>query len=250
MNEYWVKIYPSGRFLQDLVMRFAVHQPTFLPWPGLIYKAMQVDTLVLLDQVQYPRGFSWMNRNRLKCMTGSVWFTIPVIKKGQGLQPIDRVRVLNANGWRRKHLMTLEHCYKNAPFFQEHFAFFEQLYTRAPEKLLYWNMACIDYIFRSIDLHSSYLLQSEIGINKAKGTGLLVAVAEKLGANKLVAPRAGKGRIDISLLKDAGITVQWLDYHSPVYPQLWGEFIKDLSAMDLLFNCGPYSRRVLERAQR
>jgi hypothetical protein len=237
------------RYVFDEEMKFAAHQPTFMPWPGLIHKAIQVDTLVLLDQVQYPRGFSWINRNRLKCMSGPVWFTIPVIKKGQGLQPIDQVRVLDAPGWRRKHLMTLEHCYKNAPFFQEHFAFFEQLYTRAPEKLLHWNMAGIDHIFRSFDLHGSYLLQSEIGV-KAKGTGLLVAIAERLGANELVAPRAGKGRIDTALLRKAGITVQWLDYQRPVYPQLWGQFIKDLSAMDLLFNCGPYSRRILERAQK
>jgi len=81
------------------------------------------------------------------------------------------------------------------------------------------------------------LSQSDIGV-KAKGTGLLVAIAEKLGASELVAPRAGKGRIDIALLSEAGITVYWLDYQRPVYPQLWGEFIKDLSAMDLLFNSG------------
>jgi len=229
-------------------MRFAAHQPTFLPWPGLFHKAMQADTLVFLDQVQYPRGFSWINRNRLKGMHGSVWFTIPVIKKGLGLQSIDKVRVLDDPRWRRKHLMTLEHCYKNAPFFQEHFAFFEQLYTRAPESLLHWNLAGIDHIFHSLDLPGSYLLQSEIGV-MAKGTGLLVAIAEKLGASELVAPKAGKGRIDTALLKEAGITVHWLDYQRPVYPQLWGEFIKDLSAMDLLFNCGPYSRKILERTQ-
>lgn len=220
-----------------------------MPWPGLIHKAMQVDTLVLLDQVQYPRGFSWINRNRLKCMSGPIWFTIPVIKKGQGLLPIDQVRILDEPGWRRKHLMTLEHCYKNAPFFQEHFAFFEQLYTRAPEKLLHWNMAGIDHIFRSFDLNASYLLQSEIGVN-ARGTDLLVAIAERLGANELVAPRAGKGRIDTALLCKAGISVRWLDYRRPVYPQLWGEFIKDLSAMDLLFNCGPHSGRIIEQAQK
>ena len=51
-------------------MRFAAHQPTFMPWPGLIHKAMQVNTLVLLDQVQYPRRFSWINRNRLKGIRG------------------------------------------------------------------------------------------------------------------------------------------------------------------------------------
>jgi hypothetical protein len=30
-----------------------------------------------------------------------------------------------------------------------------------------------------------------------------------------------------------------------VYPQLWGDFIPDLSAFDLLFNCGPKAREIV-----
>lgn len=226
-------------------MKFSAHPPTFLPWPGLIYKAMQVDRLVLLDQIQYPRGFSWINRNRLKCPRGAIWLTVPIIKKGKGLQLIDQVQVLNDSRWRHKHLMTIEHCYKNAPFFQKHFTFLEQLYNSAPDRLIDWNLAGIDHIFHSFGLSDSYLLQSQLGV-KAKGTSLLIAIAERLGANELVVPRAGKGRMDTYMLKRAGINVCWLDYKRPVYPQLWGEFVKDLSAMDLLFNYGPYSKSILE----
>ncbi len=231
------------------MMKFATHQPTFIPWPGLVHKASQVDRLVLLDQVQFPRGFSWVNRNRLKTMYGVVWFTVPVIKKGLGLQRLDQVRVLEDERWRRKHLMTLEHCYKNAPFFEEHLAFFHDLYSKAPARLVQWNLASIDHIFRSFGMDEPfYVLQSDLKAT-GKGTRLLLDVAAKLGADTLVAPRAAKGQIEISLLEEAGLSVEWLDYQAPVYPQLWGEFIKNLSAMDLLFNCGPYSRKILERAQ-
>lgn len=231
-------------------MKFATHQPAFLPWPGLVYKASRVDRLVLLDEVQFPRGFSWVNRNRLKGMHGVVWFTVPVMKKGQGLQKINQVRVLPEERWRKKHVLTLEHCYKRAPFFQEHMAFLEELYSRAPSMLLGWNLAAIDHIFRSFGMNEPhYILQSELRA-RGRGTGLILDVAERLGASTLVAPRPAKASLDMSILKRAGLEVEWLDYTSPVYPQLWGEFLKDLSAMDLLFNCGPYGREILERAQR
>ncbi len=230
------------------MMKFATHQPSFIPWPGLVHKALNTDRLVLLDQVQYPRGFSWINRNRLKGMHGTAWFTIPVLKKGLGFQIINQVRVLRDERWKKKHLMTLEHFYKNAPFFQEHFDFFRRLYSSTPKRLIHWNLAAIDHIFRSFGVEQGYVLQSELSATGG-GTDLLVNIAEKLGADVLVAPRAGKGRIDTEKLKEAGISVEWLDYQSPVYPQLWGDFIKNLSAMDMLFNCGPQSRKIMERAQ-
>lgn len=60
----------------------AIHQPIFLPWPGLFRKAADADVLVLLDLVQFPRGRTWLTRNRLKNEDGEVWLTVPVSRKG------------------------------------------------------------------------------------------------------------------------------------------------------------------------
>jgi hypothetical protein len=44
--------------------------------------------------------------------------------------------------------------------------------------------------------------------------------------------------------------VEWQDYRHPVYPQQHGEFTPYLSTVDLLFNCGEQSGRVIrERAE-
>jgi len=36
----------------------------------------------------------------------------------------------------------------------------------------------------------------------------------------------------------------------PVYPQLWGDFIPNLSALDLALNCGPRAGDILMAADR
>ena len=43
----------------------------------------------------------------------------------------------------------------------------------------------------------------------------------------------------------ANIQLIWQDFVHPVYPQLHGEFIPNLSILDLLFNCGPQSLAIL-----
>ncbi len=44
----------------------------------------------------------------------------------------------------------------------------------------------------------------------------------------------------------AGLRQSYLGWEPTPYPQLFGEFVPNLSAIDLLFNCGPESRAVIE----
>jgi len=40
--------------------------------------------------------------------------------------------------------------------------------------------------------------------------------------------------------------VVFQSFNHPVYHQLYGDFIPNLSLLDLLFNCGPNSLKILE----
>jgi len=227
-----------------MITTFAVHQPSFAPWPGFFYKAFVADKLVLLDDVQFPNGFSWINRNRIKCSKGVVWLTVPVLKKGRGIQQIKDVEILDDSRWRKKHLLTFGHCYRMAPFFSEIFPFLENLYNSPPKRLIDFNLQIIDFIAQLLDINDKFLLQSKLGI-KGRQSELIYNIAKKLGAKIFLAPRPAKGHIDIEFLNQHNIEVRWLDYRPIHYPQLWGDFLKDLSTLDLLFCYGDYSKKIL-----
>jgi hypothetical protein len=46
----------------------------------------------------------------------------------------------------------------------------------------------------------------------------------------------------------SGITFSLPRFHPPIYPQLWGAFRYNLSALDLLVNCGPKSLDLIAQA--
>jgi len=228
-------------------MILATHQPIFLPWPGLFYKAMLADCLVLLDDVQFPRGRSWLNRNRLKNERGEAWLTVPVWKKGRGLQVIRQVEIYDERVWRKKHLRSIQQNYVNAPYLNEYFETIESVYQKNHSLLAELNIDLIRFLWEALSLKTQLLLQSDLGIN-GKGTELLIKICKHVGSNSYsIFPMVEK-HLDIVEMKKHGIELAPVNFHPPVYPQLWGEFIYNLSTLDLLLNCGPKSKDIISNA--
>ena len=218
-------------------MIVACHQPNFLPWIGFFYKALLADLVVLLDDVQFARGFTWVNRNRLKCDQGELWLTVPVKKKGRGLQKISDVEVLDEGNWPRRFFQGISQNYAHAPYFAEHRAFLKDLMQMRWEKLVDLNVAAIYYLAGSLGIGNKVVLQSSLQI-QSQGSELLVKISKETGADVYLAPLVSKKYVDENLFAQQGITIQFFKFIPPVYPQLWGEFIYNLSALDLLLNCG------------
>ncbi len=225
-------------------MIVATHQPIFLPWPGFFHKAVHSDCMVLLDDVQFPRGRSWLNRNRLKNEDGELWLTVPVLKKGRGLQVIRRVEIHNERGWREKHLGSIRQNYVHAPHFAEYFETIETIYRNGHSLLAELNIDLITFLLDALSLKTRLLRQSELGV-VGTGTDLLVKICEHVGAEGLLAFPMVEKHIDMDAMKQHGIRLVRANFHPPVYPQLWGDFIQNLSTLDLLLNCGPKSREIL-----
>ena len=219
-------------------------QPYFAPFPGFFYKAYRSDIFVILDQVQFPRGTTWITRNRLKNDQGTLWMTIPVWKKGLGLQAIDDVRIYHEGRWARKHLDSLINAYARAPYFSDHLNFIEKIFSEKFEKLIDLNLSIIRYLMKHLRIETRMILLSELGI-EGKGDQRLVDVCKKLQASRFLAQGAARKYLDNGLFREAGLEFEFFNPPSPVYPQLWGDFLPNLSAFDLLFNCGPKSRDIL-----
>lgn len=227
-------------------MIVACHQPNFLPWIGFFYKALLADLVVLLDDVQFARGFTWVNRNRLKCDQGELWLTVPVKKKGRGLQKISDVEVVDEGNWPRRFFQGISQNYAHAPYFAEHSAFLKDLMQMRWRKLVDLNVAAIYYLAGSLGIGNKVVLQSSLQI-QSQGSELLVKITKETGADVYLTPLVSKKYVDEILFARQGITIQFFKFIPSVYPQLWGEFIYNLSALDLLLNCGGKSLEVIKK---
>jgi hypothetical protein len=224
----------------------AIHQPIFLPWPGFFYKAVQSDCMILLDDVQYPTGRSWLNRNRLKNEQGELWLAVPVWKKGRGLQTIRDVEVCYDRGWREKHLRSIRQNYAHAPYFGEYYEAIQSIFRLNHALLIDLNLDLIRFFWQALSLKTEVVLQSALGVS-GRGTDLLVKLCRRVGAGRLSVFPIAEKYIDAAKMKDDGIELDTVNFHPPVYPQLWREFIYNLSILDMLLNCGPKSREILAR---
>ena len=70
----------TGNFSPSVTV--SIHQPNYIPWLGFFEKIMNSDIYVVFDDVQYPRGKDFANRNQIKTNTGKLWLTIPIKDKG------------------------------------------------------------------------------------------------------------------------------------------------------------------------
>lgn len=225
-------------------MIVSTNQPYFAPYPGFFYKARLSDVLVILDEVQFPRKTTWITRNRFKNDGGQLWMTVPVWKKGLGLQKISTVRICHRGNWAKKHLRSLQSAYANAPFFADHIKVMERVFSPACDRILDMNMVIIAHVMRYLKIHTRMVLMSELGVT-GKGAGLIVNICKALGARRYLIQSSAMTHYDPALFRSEGIELIAFKTPAVVYPQLWGDFIANLSMLDMLLTCGGKARDIL-----
>jgi hypothetical protein len=229
-------------------MRIAVLQPGYLPWLGFFDQEMSVDLFVIYDDVQYDRR-GWRNRNRVKTPKGPVWLTVPVIQKGLYDQIIRDVKIDNDRPWRKKHLGTIEGFYRRAPYFEILYPEFEEILLRDWEYLWELDMALIWWMNRSIGIKTEIVMASELGVSGQKSERLL-EICRRHSANEYYSGAAARHYLDIGVFNGAGIKVYFQEYVHPVYPQLQGEFVSHLSALDLMMIALPEAGKIIESGRK
>jgi len=229
-------------------MIVSAYQPYFAPFPGFFSKALRSDILVLMDSVQFPQGTTWLTRNRFKNDQGTLWMTVPVWKKGLGLQSINEVKICHDGRWKTKHLASLMTAYAKAPFLEEHLVFLEEIFSEKFEKLIDLNLKIIEYLMEHLRIPAKVQLLSGLGI-EAKEPQLSVEICKKLGASHFLAQSSAKKYLDKPAFQKNGVELVFFNPRPPIYPQLWGPFIPNLSAFDLVFNCGPKAHTILNRSR-
>jgi WbqC-like protein family len=225
-------------------MIVSANQPYFAPYPGFFHKIRQSDCFVILDDVQFPLKTTWITRNRFKNDQGALWMTIPVRKKGLGLQKISDVRICHDGSWRRKHLQSLKNAYAHAPCLEDHLGLLESMFSLPYERLVDLNLAIIGYILKYLRIGTPLLRMSRLGVS-GKGVPLIFDICRRLGATQYLVQTSALAYYDAAAFASRGLEL--IAYHKPdnIYPQMWGDFIGNLSVLDMMFTCGEKSRDII-----
>jgi WbqC-like protein family len=225
------------------VTTVAILQPGFLPWLGFFDQMIRCDVFVYYDDVQFDKH-GWRNRNRIKGPSGPQWVTVPILHSGRQGQRILDTEIDNSKNWGRKILATIRQNYALAPYLASYLPEFERLLEQPWRYLADLDVAAADLMCRWFDIERPVFRSSRLGIEGGKSSRLL-AICQHFSATKYLSGNAGQAYLDGRLFETAGIAVEWQNYSHPAYPQLHGNFISHLSALDMVFNTGPLSISIL-----
>lgn len=210
-------------------------QSNYIPWRGYFDLIASADEFIVYDDVQFTKN-DWRNRNKIKTPNGVEWISVPV---GRGISRRMRDVELRDGRWQERHWRTLEANYRRARCFREVATIVEPLYRQCKHTHLsalnrMLTEAVCAFLGITTKISNSWDYQPVPG-----QTENLVNLCVQAGASEYVSGPAAKAYLKDAMFAERGIRVKWFDYSDyPAYPQLWGEFVPDVSILDLLFNCG------------
>jgi hypothetical protein len=225
-------------FQADIMKKTAIVQSNYIPWKGYFDMINLADEFILLDEVDYTVR-DWRNRNEIKVATGSIWLTIPVQRQRGVRQTINETVISNPD-WRRQHWETIRRNYTKAAYFKEYGPLIEELYRSSDSNMLSevnYNFLC--GICRILGITTPITRSKDYGVTPGK-TSRLVDLCKKAGASVYISGPAAADYLEKSEFQAEGIGVEWMNYsgYKP-YTQLYGDFIHEVSVIDLILNEGP-----------
>jgi hypothetical protein len=214
-------------------------QPSYIPWRGYFDQIRRADLFIFYDDVQYDKH-GWRNRNLIKTAQGKQWLTIPVHSKGvtAGI-PIDQIKIDWSKPWAENHLKALTFAYAKAPHFRAYLPWLENVYARRDERLVDLTIDTTMEIARKLGMiHTRFMRSSEMeGIDGQK-TDRLIQILQRVGATHYINGPSARDYIDRDKFVEAGISLEFMEYNYPEYPQLHPPYDPYVSILDLLFMVG------------
>jgi hypothetical protein len=205
-------------------MKCVINQPNYIPWRGYFHQIQKAET-----------------------SHGSVWLTIPVIKKGAVTNhtPINEILIDWTRNWPAKHWKTIEQAYSKAPFFEVYASMLKDVYSQRHEKLADLTIQLTILLANILGICGTKFVRSSSLNAVGTKTNRLLKILRQLGASHYITGPAAKDYLEEAKLDDAGISTEYMDYNYPVYSQFYPPYDPQVSILDLLFMKGPDSTKYI-----
>ncbi len=218
-------------------MKLGIHQPQYLPWLHYFIKIKECDIFVLLDTVDYQKN-GIQNRNQIKTNNGKTWLTVPVVNKLG--QKIKDVSISNINDWKKKHRMTLDQFYNKSEFYKNYKHEIDEIYLTQWGSLSELNIKFIIKMLKWLNINTPIYRSSDLKVY-GQSTELIINICNEFNAKQYISGLGGKNYLDENFFAKNNIKLNYLKNKKIAeYRQSYSDkgFINDLSALDIIFNCG------------
>jgi hypothetical protein len=229
-------------------MKIGISQPTFLPWQGYFALIDYVDVFVFLDSVQFVKR-SWIQRNKIKNNDKEQWITIPVKSKNKRFQAIKDTKIDFDHLDKKKIVNSIYNNYKKSKNFEIYFEVINKIILECDENISNLNETFIKKFSNSLGLKTKFIKSSELpGCDDFKNIELLKHICLNLSAKEYVSTIGSKAYMGKkNFFENTDVEIKFFEYKPSAYDQLGKIFVPYLSIIDLLFNEGSNSGKILKK---
>jgi len=209
-------------------MTATIHQPDYLPYLGYFYKLFKSDVFIFLDDAQFSNQ-GGHDCNFIKTSQGACRLKVPV---SQTLgDAINQVTTKDELDWKNKHLNIVAQSYKHAPFFEKIFPIYQELLETTYNTIAHMNETIILRFCREFGFSKTIFKSSELDIH-TKSEQRILDICHAVNADTYFSGNGAKAYQSEEHFSKDKIKLVYSDYVPVKYPQLWGEFIENLSVLD------------------
>lgn len=222
-------------------MKVVILQPSYIPWRGYFEQIYRADLFIFYDDVEYDKR-GWRNRNQIKTASKKQWLTIPVNSKNSQKEhtPINKIPIVWESRWNETHLKTLRQSYQKAPFFHHYEKMLTEFYQRHDHYLADFTIDFTIALAREIGItKTDFKRSSELKGITGKKTDRLLSVLQAVNAKHYISGPSARDYIEEEKFEKADISLEYVNYNYPEYPQLYPPFDPYVSILDLLVMTGP-----------
>ena len=224
-------------------MKVGIIQSNYIPWRGYFDFIDDVDLFIFHDDLQYTKN-DWRNRNKIKTKQDTIWITVSVNYKFTN-QLICNTPINYSSRWNIKHINYFKQWYSRARFFTVYADELFEILKQPFETISSLNIGLCKWVMQKLDIKTPTRLSSEFQAQGAK-TDRLLEILKKAGATCYLSGPLAKNYLDERQFMAHEIRLEYKTYDYSPYPQLWGDFVGEVTVLDLLFNVGPDARQYLK----
>ena len=153
--------------------------------------------------------------------------------------PIKDIQIDWSKFWVRKHFNALTIAYKKSPFFASYVPWLVTTYERHDKFLADFTIDTTIELANLLGISDTkFMRSSEIQGIEGQKTERLIQILQRVGATHYISGPSARNYIEPEKFEDAKITLEFIEYDYPEYPQLHPPYDPFVTILDLLFMVG------------